>query len=199
MTRLRPGQLAPANAAPATSHVSHARSVAWRHRAAMARIYRLPPARQNQALIPYRAQVPYDDEDDGVLYVNIQFADDDYTDYCAHHISLGDLLRRSNFKLGETKNLARRQSQYQRCDRGPYSHQWLLAFNVPKRLLGERVIQLAFDAVGGIRARKRCVCGRLHREYHRFASIGSWLRILTIIHHCLVLTGNTPYTVQRLS
>ncbi|KAJ7627757.1 hypothetical protein DFH06DRAFT_1338933 [Mycena polygramma] len=181
----------------ALSHASAARYARSRHRATMAHLYRLPPALQIPALLQYRASSPNPQDGPGSLYLVLEYDDSDLDELNTHHISEDEFFRRSNVKVGETQHLQRRQQQYRRCDRGSRSHRWLLEFSVPNRLLGERVIHLAFDAFGAVRPRRRCFCRRLHREYRRFSSLGSWQRILHIIHFSLLITGNGAYTVSH--
>ncbi|KAK7053673.1 hypothetical protein R3P38DRAFT_3171007 [Favolaschia claudopus] len=155
---------------------------------ALAKLRTLPADEQRRALIAFSLRGrPYLREGKGVIYLNSS-------------TSL-DHPKRTIWKVGETRDLVRRQEEYRRCDRS-HPHTWFFAFHVQRRLLAERIVQLSFlsKSNGGKRVyfRRRCSCGHRHREYVWFPTPKSLSDIVTIIFDSLALIGETQISVEVL-
>ncbi|KAJ7702573.1 hypothetical protein B0H16DRAFT_1831905 [Mycena metata] len=125
----------------------------------------------------------------GSLYITSRVDKRIQNAYDAGQISLETYLDHLEVKVGHSYNVEKRRHQYKNCARQQVLI-WHYHFAADRRILAERLIHLALDAIGAERAIRPCPgCKTSHVEYYKFRSVGSFERLNHIITSVLKHLG----------
>ncbi|KAJ7018619.1 hypothetical protein C8F04DRAFT_1243132 [Mycena alexandri] len=133
----------------------------------------------------------YKREGKGGLYVKARVDEGIQVAYDAGQISLETYLDHLEVKMGHSYDVEIRRCQYKKCAKQQVLI-WHYFFAADRRMLAERLVHLALDAIGAERGIRPCPgCKTRHVEYYKFRSIGSFERLNRIITSVLEHLGQT--------